>query len=171
MIFWLIFQEIYNILKPTGSESDLSVEIIDDGLWDDLELGDDGDRDDPIVDGWNKIIIHDQVKILWEDLYKMDVKTRKIEHEPERICEELEGPRVCEETEAGCESLETRVAQLEESMKVRDDIIGQLEARIKSMEDDRNPRDRFGNMEDLFDHDRFDTGGGQENGINYDLIY
>ncbi|CAG7894647.1 unnamed protein product [Brassica rapa] len=155
--------EISNILKPTGSETDLSVEIFDDGLWDDVELGDDGDIDDPIVDGWNKIIIHDQVKILWEDLYKMDVKTRKIEHKPERICEELEGPRVCEETEAGCESLETRVAQLEESMKVRDDIIGQLEARIKSMEDDRNPRDRFGNMEDLFDHDRFDTGGGQEN--------
>ncbi|KAG2257664.1 hypothetical protein Bca52824_076958 [Brassica carinata] len=138
-------KEISNILKPTGSESDLSVEIFDDGLWDDVELGDDGDRDDPIVDGWNKIIIHDQVKILWEDLYKMDVKTRKIEHEPERICEELEGPRVCEETEAGCESLETRVAQLE------------------SMEDDHNPTDRFGNMEDLFDHDRFDTGGGQEN--------
>nr|VDC66224.1 unnamed protein product [Brassica rapa] len=131
--------EISNILKPTGSETDLSVEIFDDGLWDDVDLGDDGDIDDPIVDGWNKIIIHDQVKILWEDLYKMDVKTRKIEHEPERICEELEGPRVCEETEAGCESLETRVAQLEESMKVRDDIIGQLEARIKSMEDDRNP--------------------------------
>ena len=171
MIFWLIFQEISNILKPTGSESDLSVEIFDDGLWDDVELGDDGDIDDPIVDGWNKIIIHDQVKILWEDLYKMDVKTRKIEHEPERICEELEGPRVCEETEAGCESLETRVAQLEASMKVRDDIIGQLEARIKSMEDDRNPRDRYGNMEDLFDHDRFDTGGGQENGINYDFIH
>ncbi|CAG7885588.1 unnamed protein product, partial [Brassica rapa] len=105
--------EIYNILKPTGSESDLSVEIFDDGLWDDLYLGDDGDRDDPIVDGWNKIIIHDQ---------------------------------------AGCESLETRVSQLEASMKVRDDIIGQLEARIKSMDDDRNPRDRFGNMEDLFDH-------------------
>ncbi|KAG2275798.1 hypothetical protein Bca52824_058353 [Brassica carinata] len=156
-------KEISNILKPTGSESDLSVEIFDDGLWDDVELGDDGDIDDPIVDGWNKIIIHDQVKILWEDLYKMDVKTRKIEHEPERICEELEGPRVCEETEAGCESLKTRVAQLEASMKVRDDIIGQLEARIKSMENDRNPRDRFGNMEDLFDHDRFDTGGGQEN--------
>ncbi|CAF2054556.1 unnamed protein product [Brassica oleracea var. botrytis] len=158
--------EISNILKPTGSKSDLSVEIFDDGLWDDVELGDDGDIDDPIVDGWNKIIIHDQVKILWEDLYKMDVKTRKIEHEPERICEELEGLRVCEETEAGCESLETRVAQLEASMKVRDDIICQLEARIKSMEDDRNPRDRFGNMEDLFDHDRFDTGGGQENDDN-----
>ncbi|CAF2110738.1 unnamed protein product [Brassica oleracea] len=94
--------KISNILKPTGSESDLSVEIFDDGLWDDVELGDDGDRDDPIVDGWNKIIVHDQVKILWEDLYKMDVKTRKIEHEPERICEELEGPRVCEEIEAGC---------------------------------------------------------------------
>ncbi|XP_048624872.1 uncharacterized protein At3g43530-like [Brassica napus] len=159
-------KEISNILKPTGSESDLSVEIFDDGLWDDVELGDDGDIDDPIVDGWNKIIIHDQVKILWEDLYKMDVKTRKIEHEPERICEELEGPRVCEETEAGCESLKTRVAQLEASIKVRDDIIGQLEARIKSMENDRNPRDRFGNMEDLFDHDRFDTGGGQENDDN-----
>ncbi|KAH0864662.1 hypothetical protein HID58_081873 [Brassica napus] len=95
-------KKISNILKPTGSESDLSVEIFDDGLWDDVELGDDGDRDDPIVDGWNKIIVHDQVKILWEDLYKMDVKTRKIEHEPERICEELEGPRVCEEIEAGC---------------------------------------------------------------------
>jgi len=39
------------------------------------------------------------------------------------------------------------------------------------MADDRNPRDRFGNMENLFDHDRFDTGGGQENGINYDFIY
>ena len=48
--------------------------------------------------------------------------------------------------------METRVSQLEASPKVRDDIIGQLEARIKSMEDDRNPRDRFGNMEDLFDH-------------------
>ncbi|KAG2329446.1 hypothetical protein Bca52824_000626 [Brassica carinata] len=44
-------------------------------------------------------------------------KLRKIEHEPERICEELEGPRVCE-AEAGCESLETRVAQLEVLMKM-----------------------------------------------------
>ncbi|KAG2306431.1 hypothetical protein Bca52824_026179 [Brassica carinata] len=168
-------KEISNILKPIESESDLLVEIFDDGY--DLALGDDGDRNDPIVEGWNKIIIHDQVKILWDDLYEMDVKTRKKEHEPERICEELEGPRMCEETEAGCENLETRVAQLEASMKVRDEIIAQLEAsmkvgddiiaqlegRIKSMEDDRNLRDGFGNMEDLFDHDRFDTGGGQEN--------
>ncbi|KAJ4881502.1 hypothetical protein Rs2_38557 [Raphanus sativus] len=156
-------KEISSILKPIGNETDLSVEIFDDGLWDDVELEDDGDKDDLIVDGWNKIIIRDQVKILWEDLYKMDVNTRKREHEPERICEDLEGPRVCEETEAGCESLETRVAQLEADMKVRDDIIFKLEARIKSMEDYRNLRDGFGNMEDLFDHDRFDTGGGREN--------
>ncbi|KAG2308251.1 hypothetical protein Bca52824_027999 [Brassica carinata] len=103
---------ISNILKPIGSESDLLVEIFDDGLWDELELVDDGDRNDPIVNGWNKIIIHDQVKIPWEDLYKMDAKTREKEHELERICEEpkglrmceeTKGLRVCEETEAGCE--------------------------------------------------------------------
>ncbi|KAG2328325.1 hypothetical protein Bca52824_011053 [Brassica carinata] len=111
-------KDISNILKPIGSESDLLVEIFDDGLWDDLELVDDGDRNDPIVNGWNKIIIHDQVKILWEDLYKMDVKTREKEHELERICKEPEGPRVCEETEARChESLETRVDADKEATK------------------------------------------------------
>lgn len=38
------------------------------------------------------------------------------------------------------------------------------------MEDDRDRRDRFGNMDDFFDHDFFDTSGpfgGQENGINW----
>ncbi|KAL0833277.1 hypothetical protein Bca101_085166 [Brassica carinata] len=137
------------------------------------ELGDDGDKSDPIVDGWSKIVIEDRVKILWDDLYTMDIKTRKKEHEPARICEEpegprvckeTEGPRVCEETEEGYESLETRLTKLmKEELKVRDDKIPQLEARIKSMEDDRNPRDGFGNMDDFFAHDRFDPVGAKEN--------
>ncbi|XP_048602054.1 uncharacterized protein At3g43530-like [Brassica napus] len=166
-------KEISNILEPKGNEADLLVEIFDDGLWDDFELGDDGDKSDPIVDGWNKIVIEDRVKILWDDLYKMDIKTRKKEHEPARICEEpesprvckeTEGPRVCEETEEGYESLETRLTKLmKEELKVRDDKIAQLEARIKSMEDDRNPRDGFGNMDDFFAHDRFDPVGAKEN--------
>lgn len=69
---------------------------------------------------------------------------------------------MCEETEAGCESLETRLAKLmKEELNVRDDRIAQLKARTKSMEDDRarDPRDGFGNMDDFFDHDLFDTSG------------
>ncbi|KAF8053319.1 hypothetical protein N665_1431s0003 [Sinapis alba] len=159
--------EILIFLEPIGSELGLLEEIFDEGLWDDFELGDDMDNPDPITDGWNRIIIIDRVKILWEDLYTMDVQIRKEEHESERICEEAEGPRVCEETEAGCESLETRLTKLiKKELKVRDAIIAELEAIIKTMEDDRNPRDRFGNMDDLFDHDHFSTGGmfeGQEN--------
>lgn len=140
-------------MEPRGPELNLLWELFGERLWEDFELRDDGDKDNVVVDGWNKLIFVDRVKILWENLYQMDVETRKKEDDLETVCEEPEAPRVCEETEAGGESLETRlIKRMKDELKVRDDKIAQLEARIKSMEDDRNPRDGFGNMDDYFDN-------------------
>ncbi|CAH8360003.1 unnamed protein product [Eruca vesicaria subsp. sativa] len=146
--------EIFNVLEPKECELELLWDVMGERLWDDFEVRDDEDRNDAIVDGWNKLIFIDRVKIIWEDLYQMDAKTRK--NDLEILCEESEGPRVCEENEAGGESLETRLTKLMyKELKMRDDKIAELEKKIKSMEDDRNPS----NMDDyVFGSDHFDTG-------------
>ncbi|KAF8117436.1 hypothetical protein N665_0010s0013 [Sinapis alba] len=64
----------------------------------DMELLDDGDDDDAIVDGWNKLIVREGGKIFWEDIFMEDTKSRTLEIEQQDV-EQLEE----EEHEAGHE--------------------------------------------------------------------
>ena len=79
----VIFQEIISILEPKGYEANLLYEIMDEGTYEDLELLDDSDTPDIAADSWNKILLEPGSKILWPDLFEMDVRTREQQEQAE----------------------------------------------------------------------------------------
>ncbi|CAN6853068.1 unnamed protein product [Brassica oleracea] len=123
---------------------------MDEGSVEDVELQDDSDKADIAIDGWNRILIEPEGKIFWEDLFKMDVRTRPTtqqQSEPHGI---FEG-RVCEELEAGGEAGRESVKELElrlnkrmdDGFALRDETIRLLAARVKELEQDKIQRENW----------------------------
>ncbi|CAF1893661.1 unnamed protein product [Brassica oleracea var. botrytis] len=120
-------KEIISILEPQGYEADLLYEIMDEGIYEDLELIDDSDTPDIVVDSWNKILLEPGSKILWPDLFEMDVRTREQQEQAEGKAGGEAGG------EAGRESLRELELKLNKRMDdgfaLRDETIRLLAAR------------------------------------------
>ncbi|KAJ4889269.1 hypothetical protein Rs2_29017 [Raphanus sativus] len=118
-----------------------------------VELIDDLDKQDIAVDGWNRILVEPEGKIFWEDLFEMDVRTRRTrqqQSEPHRILGQAE-ERVCEEPEVGGEpgpesvkELELRLnKRMDDGFALRDETIRLLAARVKELEQDKIQRENW----------------------------
>ena len=78
-------QNIISILQPSAGEEDLLLDL--------MERVEDGDSVDLIADAWNERLDVQQKKIWWEDLYKVDVDSRRSKEVPLSAAEQMEEPQ------------------------------------------------------------------------------
>ncbi|KAF3566078.1 hypothetical protein DY000_02014747 [Brassica cretica] len=156
-VLYFLAREIISILEPKGYEANLLYEIMDEGTYEDLELLDDSDTPDIAADSWNKILLEPGSKILWPDLFEMDVRTRK---QQEQAGGEEGGEAGGEAgVEAGGEAGRENLRELELKLKkrmddgfaLREETIRLLAARVKELEQDKIQREcwsiQFGEAE------------------------
>ena len=78
-------QNIISILQPSAGEEDLLLDL--------MEQVEDGDSVDLVADAWNERLDVQQKKIWWEDLYKVDVDSRRSKEVPLSAAEQMEEPQ------------------------------------------------------------------------------
>ena len=78
-------QNIVSILQPSAGEEDLLLDL--------MEQVEDGDSVDLVADAWNERLDVQQKKIWWEDLYKVDVDSRRSKEVPLSAAEQMEEPQ------------------------------------------------------------------------------
>ena len=78
-------QNIISILQPSAGEEDLLLDL--------MERVEDGDSVDLVADAWNERLDVQQKKIWWEDLYKVDVDSRRSKEVPLSAAEQMEEPQ------------------------------------------------------------------------------
>ncbi|KAF2573830.1 hypothetical protein F2Q70_00003063 [Brassica cretica] len=160
-VLYFLAREIISILEPKGYEANLLYEIMDEGTYEDLELLDDSDTPDIAADSWNKILLEPGSKILWPDLFEMDVRTRKQQEQAggEEGGEAGGEAGVEAGGEAGGEAGRENLRELELKLKkrmddgfaLREETILLLAARVKELEQDKIQREcwsiQFGEAE------------------------
>ena len=78
-------QNIVSILQPSAGEEDLLLDL--------MERVEDGDSVDLVADARNERLDVQQKKIWWEDLYKVDVDSRRSKEVPLSAAEQMEEPQ------------------------------------------------------------------------------
>ncbi|XP_024013981.1 uncharacterized protein At3g43530-like [Eutrema salsugineum] len=124
--------DIISILVPEDGEAKLLLDILDEHVWDDFEVGEDDAVSDPVVDSWHTILVQQKKKIHLKDLYLLDVKSREDQPLPKPTDTEAVGSEdVLKKMEEGFIKINEK---MEEGFRKITEKVHEIDTRLKSVE-------------------------------------
>ncbi|XP_024007902.1 uncharacterized protein At3g43530-like [Eutrema salsugineum] len=125
-------KDIISILVPEDGEAKLLLDILDEHVWDDFEVGEDDAVSDPVVDSWHTILVQQKKKIHLKDLYQLDVKSREDQPLPKPTDTEAVGSEdVLKKMEEGFIKINEK---MEEGFRKINEKVHEMDTRLKSVE-------------------------------------